>query len=68
MIDLDGVRKLKVQDGDLLVVPETTEEQGMHDLAVALGYLMPEANVIIIRGPVEQLGISEMNRLGWYRA
>ncbi|KIH84215.1 hypothetical protein [Pseudomonas batumici] len=68
MIDLNGVRKLRVQDGDLLVVPENTEDQGMQDLVVALGYLMPDANVIIVRGPVEQLDVGEMNSRGWYRA
>jgi len=68
MIDLDGVRRLKVQNGDLLVVPENTEDQGMQDLVAALGYLMPDANVIVVRGPVDRIDEATMNRLGWYRS
>ena len=68
MIDLDEVRALRVQDGDLLVVPENTETEGMHDLIEALRHVQPDARVIIIRGPVEHLDIDAMNRMGWYRA
>jgi hypothetical protein len=68
MIDLDRVRKLKVQDGDLLIVPAETEEQGMHDLIEALRYVMPNAKVIVARGPLDQLDIGAMNDAGWYRA
>ncbi|NWB91602.1 hypothetical protein [Pseudomonas agarici] len=67
MIDLDGVRRLRVQEGDLLVVPENTEDQDMQDLLAALGYLIPDANVIIVRGPVERIDEASMNRIGWYR-
>ena len=68
MIDLDGVRKLKVQDGDLLIVPQDTEDEGMRQLIEALRYLIPEGKVIIARGPVDQLDVGAMNKLGWYRA
>lgn len=67
MIDLDAVRTLKVQDGDLLVVPENTETEGMQQLFEALRYLMPDIKVILVRGPVEQLDVKTMNQLGWYR-
>lgn len=68
MIDLDDIRALRVQDGDLLVVPHNTETEGMHDLIEALRQVQPDARVIIIRGPVEHLDIDAMNQLGWYRA
>ncbi|MFJ7315611.1 hypothetical protein ACIQVE_23195 [Pseudomonas sp. NPDC098747] len=68
MIDLDAVRKLKVQDGDLLVVPENTETESMRELFEALRYLMPDSKIILVRGPVEQLDVKAMNQLGWHRA
>jgi hypothetical protein len=68
MIDIDQVRRLNVQDGDLLVVPEDTEQHGMELLSEALHFLMPGCRVIIVRGPVEQLDVGAMNKLGWYRA
>ncbi len=68
MIDLSSVRKLRVQDGDLLVVPENTEAEGIQQLIEALRYLMPDSKVIIVRGPVKQLDVGAMNQLGWYRA
>lgn len=68
MIDLEAVRRLNIQDGDLLVVPEYTEVEGMQQLAEALRYLMPDSKVIIVRGPLDQLDVAAMNELGWYRA
>jgi len=68
MIDIDQVRRLNVQDGELLVVPENTEQQGMELLSEALHFLMPGCRVIIVRGPVQQLDVGAMNKLGWYRA
>jgi hypothetical protein len=68
MIDLDAVLKLNVQDGDLLVVPENSEDEGMQQLCEALRYLIPDGKVIIVRGPIEQLDVGDMNKLGWYRA
>lgn len=68
MIDVEKVQRLNVQDGDLLVVPENTETHGMELLSEALQYLMPGCKVIIVRGPVQQLDVGSMNKLGWYRA
>lgn len=68
MIDLEKVQRLNVQNGDLLVVPEDTEAHGMELLSEALQYLMPGCKVIIVRGPVQQLDIASINKLGWYRA
>jgi hypothetical protein len=68
MIDIDQVRRLNVQDGDLLVVPENSEDEGMQQLCEALRYLIPDGKVIIVRGPIEQLDVGDMNKLGWYHA
>ena len=67
MIDLKGVQKLRVQDGDLLVVPESTEQDDMQLLAESI-QLMNGARAVIVRGPIKQLDTAAMNKLGWYRA
>lgn len=67
MIDFEAVQKLRVQDGDLLVVPESTEQDDMQVLAEAI-QLMSGARAVIVRGPIKQLGTEAMNKLGWYRA
>lgn len=67
MIDLDGVRKLKIQDGDLLAVPTDTDQDDMIKLVEMLRYLMPGDNVIVVRGPMERIDEATMNLLGWYR-
>lgn len=67
MIDFEAVQKLQVQDGDLLVVPESTEQDDMQLLAEAI-QLMNGARAVIVRGPIKQLDSAAMNKLGWYRA
>lgn len=67
MIDFDAVRKLKLEDGDLLVVPESIEQEDMRDLAEALLLMIPGCKFVIVRGPLTQLDASSMNSLGWYR-
>lgn len=68
MIDLEAVRKLDVQDGALLVVPENTGQADMELLCEALAYMTPGCRVVIVRGPVELMDVGDMNKLGWYRA
>jgi hypothetical protein len=68
MIDFDAVQRLNVQDGDLLVVPPDSDSHDMELLINALYVQMPGRKVIIIRGPVQQLDVGDMNKLGWYRA
>jgi hypothetical protein len=67
MIDFEAVQKLRVQDGDLLVVPESTEQDDMVRLAECI-QLMNNARAVIVRGPIMQLNTAAMNQLGWYRA
>lgn len=67
MIDFDAVQKLRVQDGDLLVVPESTEQDDMQQLGEAI-QIMNGARAVIVRGPIKRLHTAAMNKLGWYRA
>lgn len=66
MIDFEAIRKLQVQDGDLLVVPESTGHDDMQLLGEAI-QLMSGARAVIVRGPIKQLDTGAMNKLGWYR-
>ncbi|QFG28498.1 hypothetical protein F6476_04475 [Pseudomonas umsongensis] len=68
MIDFDAVERLNVKDGDLLVVPPDSDQHDMELLINALYVQMPGRKVILIRGPVQQLDVGDMNKLGWYRA
>ena len=68
MIDFDAVQRLNVQDGDLLVVLEDSDQQDMVQLRDALRIQNPQRKVIIIRGPIQHMDTGEMNQLGWYRA
>ena len=68
MIDFDAVQKLRVQDGDLLVVPESTDQEDMVVLAEALQIMTPGCQAVIVRGPIKHLDTASMNKLGWYRA
>ncbi|NVZ96770.1 hypothetical protein [Pseudomonas sp. B6001] len=67
MIDFDAVEKLRVQDGDVLVVPASSEHDDMQLLAESI-QIMNGARAVIVRGPVKQLDTAAMNKLGWYRA
>ncbi|WP_053149967.1 hypothetical protein [Pseudomonas protegens] len=68
MIDLEAVHKLRVEDGDVLIVPESAKAEDMELLAEALQFVDPGCRAIVIRGPLEHLDVGAMNKLGWYRA
>ena len=67
MIDFDALEKLRVQDGDVLVVPESTEHDDMQLLAESI-QIMNGARAVVVRGPIKHLDTAAMNDLGWYRA
>lgn len=67
-IDLDQLRRIDPQDGDVLVLPEDFPEVTFRALAEALQVAKPGLKCLIVRGDVRRLDVSEMNRLGWYRA
>ncbi|USW02686.1 hypothetical protein KUA23_08185 [Pseudomonas pergaminensis] len=67
MIDFDALEKLRVQDGDVLVVPQSTEHDDMQLLAESI-QIMNGARAVVVRGPIKQFDTVAMNKLGWYRA
>ncbi|WP_017519568.1 hypothetical protein ACQCLI_07335 [Pseudomonas nitroreducens] len=67
-IDLDQLRRIDPQDGDVLVLPDDFPQGDFHALAEALQVAKPGIKCLIVRGDVRRLDVSEMNRLGWYRA
>ncbi|MBL4980500.1 hypothetical protein [Pseudomonas fluorescens] len=67
MIDFEAVKKLRVRDGDLLVVPDSTDQVDMEQLGECIR-LMNNARAVIVRGPIKLLDDATMNKLGWYRA
>ncbi len=67
MIDFEALQRLQVKDGDLLVVPVSTEQDDMELLAESI-QIMSGARAVIVRGPIKQLDTAAMNKLGWYRA
>lgn len=68
MIDIDQLRKLSPQDGDVFVVPESTDYQDAQDLAEALHLAVPGVKCVVIRGDIKRLSTADMNAAGWYRA
>lgn len=66
--DLDQLRRIDPQDGDVLVLPDDFPQGDFHALAEALQVAKPRIKCLIVRGDVRRLDVSEMNRLGWYRA
>ncbi|MDG9854114.1 hypothetical protein N7403_09650 [Pseudomonas nitroreducens] len=67
-VDLDQLRRIDPQDGDVLVLPEDFPPEDFRALAEALQVAKPGLKCLIVRGDVRRLDVSEMNRLGWYRA
>lgn len=67
-IDLDQLRRIDPQDGDVLVLPDDFPQGDFHALAEALQVAKPGIKCLIVRGDVRRLDVGEMNRLGWYRA
>lgn len=67
-IDLEQLRRIAPQDGDVLVLPDDFPREDFRALAEALQVAKPGIKCLIVRGDVRRLDVSEMNRLGWYRA
>ncbi|HCK4503026.1 TPA: hypothetical protein N0H38_004442 [Pseudomonas aeruginosa] len=67
-IDLDQLRRIDPQDGDVLVLPGDFPREDFRALAEALELAKPGLKCLIVRGDVRLLSVADMNRLGWYRA
>ncbi|MCY1410995.1 hypothetical protein D9M71_263750 [compost metagenome] len=68
MIDIDQLRKLSPQDGDVFIVPVGTDYQDARELAEALHLAKPGVKCVVIQGDIKRLSTADMNAAGWYRA
>lgn len=67
-IDLDQLRRIDPQDGDVLVLPADFSPTLMREFHEALLFIKPGIKCMVIRGDLNRLSVSEMNAAGWYRA
>lgn len=67
-IDLEKLRRIDPQDGDVLVLPAEFPQETAEALAEALHLVRPGIKCLVVCGDVRRLDVGEMNRLGWYRA
>lgn len=68
MTDIDQIRKLSPQDGDVLVLPEDTDPQAAQNFVEALRTAAPGVMCIVSLVEVQRLDVAAMNAAGWYRA
>tara|TARA_R110000868_G_scaffold12393_1_gene59408 strand:- start:790 stop:1005 length:216 start_codon:yes stop_codon:yes gene_type:complete len=67
-IDLDQIRKLKIQPNAVLLIPVGTDVETMQELSQALRKVQPRGNVLLVNGlDLQQLDEQDMNAAGWYR-
>ncbi|WP_282338495.1 hypothetical protein [Pseudomonas sp. PS02288] len=67
MIDIDKLRKLSPQDGDIFLAPENMAQVTAAELAEALQLSVPGLKAVVLCGNLEQLSEADMNAAGWYR-
>ncbi|PBK04011.1 hypothetical protein CNQ84_11705 [Pseudomonas abyssi] len=65
---LDAIRKLKIEDGDVLVLPQDVSPSDINQFMDTLRELVsPPQRVLVIGGPIDKLSEADMNAAGWYR-
>ena len=65
---LDAIRKLKIEDGDVLVLPQDVSLSDINQFMDTLRELvLPPQRVLVIGGPINKLSEADMNAAGWYR-
>lgn len=65
---LADVRKLQIQDGDVLILPEGADHSAVSALLDRLRELEPAPkNVTVACCQVERISEAQMNAAGWYR-
>ncbi|MCV6429365.1 MULTISPECIES: hypothetical protein [Pseudomonas] len=67
-IDLEQLRRITIEDGDVLVLPADFPQETAEALGEALVQVKPGLKCLVVVGDVRRLDVSEMNRMGWYRA
>ena len=66
---LDAIRKLKVEDGDVLMLPQDVSPSDINKFMDTLRELAtPPERVMVIVGPLDKLSEADMNAAGWYRS
>ncbi|MEH6565104.1 MAG: hypothetical protein V7756_07285 [Halopseudomonas sp.] len=67
-LKLGDVRKLQIQDGDVLVVPAGVDPAAVQAFLKVLGELDPAPlGVTVAIGPIETISQAQMEAAGWYR-
>lgn len=67
-LKLEDVRKLQIQDGDVLLLPADVDRAAVQAFLKALGERDPAPQgVIVAIGPIETIPEVQMNAAGWYR-
>ncbi|WVM88868.1 hypothetical protein UMZ34_23620 [Halopseudomonas pachastrellae] len=65
---LDAIRKLKIEDGDVLMLPQDVSPSDINKFMDTLRELAtPPERVMVIVGPLDKLSEADMNAAGWYR-
>ena len=65
---LDAIRKLKIEDGDVLMLPQDVSPSDINQFMDTLRELAtPPERVMVIVGPLYKLSEADMNAAGWYR-
>lgn len=67
-IDLDQIRRIDPQDGDVLVLPSDFPPDQVRAFAEALLVAKPGIKCMVVHGDLRRLSVSDMNDAGWYRA
>lgn len=63
-LNVDDLKKLVIQDGDILVVPESANYEEVRRLAESI---RTAKGVMVVCGPLDKLSEQDMNAAGWYR-
>jgi hypothetical protein len=65
---LDAIRKLQINDGDILVLPQDLAPSDINQFMDTLREAVPPPqHVVVIVGPLDKLSEADMNAAGWYR-
>ncbi|MEO1819471.1 MULTISPECIES: hypothetical protein [Pseudomonadaceae] len=67
-LNLADVRKLQIQDGDVLILPDHVDHATLSEFMGRLRELEPAPkNVTVACCQIEQISEAQMNAAGWYR-
>ena len=67
MIKPEQIRKLELNDGDVICLPAEIGYECAQQFSDALPELHPGKRILIVLGHVQALDEAAMNAAGWYR-